>query len=245
MDDRPDMSDVSDNRSAGPAVLVAHPANHAVALAVAERLRARGVAVVSAANVYEAAVELARRPERFAAVVLAADFFNREELRFFSMAGRRWPAVRSAAVARPAFAYKASMADLAGADAVCADPARAGHLVAALGIAPETVAEPAAPTPRETVSPEPSPRLESLVAPLVPASTEPAPDALPQRVDESEAGDAGAPPKAGPSAPERKPPAPPRRATTAPLDILTQEEIAALMADMDDEDLPPDGDDDE
>jgi len=244
MDDRPDMSAVSRNGSPEPAVLIAHPANHAVALAVTERLRASGVAVVPVANVYEAAVELARQGERFAAVVLAVDFFNREELRFFSMAARRWPAVRTAAVTRPAFAYKASMADLAGAAAVCADPARAGDLASALGIAPQAGAGPAARTPRETAWPEPSPKVESLVTPRVTVPDEPAPGVQPPEADTSQAQDAGAQPEPGQPARERKPPAPPQRAATT-LDILTQEEIEALMAEMDDEDLPPDGDDDE
>jgi hypothetical protein len=113
----------------GPAILFVYPDNHAVGEAAAEGLRAAGRETVRAESVYAAVVALAAEPGHFAAAILAIDFFNREELRFFPMAKRRWPALTTVALTEPAFAYKAAIADLAGADFILCDAARAGELV--------------------------------------------------------------------------------------------------------------------
>ncbi len=112
----------------GPAILIVYPDHHAVGEAAAEGLRAAGCETVRAESVYAAVVALAAGPGRFAAAILAIDFFNREELRFFPMAKRRWPELVTAALTEPAFAYKAAIADLAGADFVCCEAGRAGEL---------------------------------------------------------------------------------------------------------------------
>jgi len=269
--------------------IVAHPPEHAIALAVTAALRAANWAVVELPSVYELAVALAREPQAFAAALVAVDFCNREELRFFTMAKRRWPALRTAALAQPAFAFKADMADLAGADAMCTDPAQAETLVARINPTarpppgpsvhrqaafkeeprgPRTVESmpPAPPTPtreslrvlpdeiqpadRELPEVEPAAavcaeaRRETADVPEVPPAAQavgleelpwpPAPARKPPSVMATDG--IGAAPQAQAAKPE---PAPPRRPATppapAPQDILTEEEIAALMKDFDDE----------
>lgn len=133
MDDRPDIPDAARTDDA-PQALVVHPAGHAVALAVIDRLNTAGCTVIALPTIYDAMIRLAREPQRFVAAVLAVDFFNRDELRFFPMAARRWPTLTVAAVAQPAFAYKTALADLLGARAVCAEALAVEDFVRRLGL---------------------------------------------------------------------------------------------------------------
>jgi hypothetical protein len=238
MDRRRDISEKPRTRLLAPVVLVIHPEGHAVAEAVVDWFRRVGCRAARTESVYEAVVEVARDPGRFSAAVLAVDFFNGEELRFFAVARRRWPTLRTAAVAQPAFAYKALAAELAGADGACTDPACAGKLAVRMGFgrdenhvsaeqctraddATETIEEPPQPTSafeEEDVIRPPVVR-EITVRPAEPLSAE-----------------AESPPRAAP--PRRKPPANDRQ-PSAPHEILTQEEIAALMEGMEDEEDEP------
>lgn len=207
MDDRSDRNHNVPPPSPGdpPAVtvLAVCPDKHPVAGPVAESLREAGCRVIESADVYQAVVAVAREPTHYAAVALAVDYFNREELRFFPMAKRRWPDLKTIALARPAFAYKAAVAELAGADLVCTDAARADDLLALLGAG---VTGPQESRAREITADDPAVR----------TVIEPQPPTV-QRI------------------PATEPVAPPR----APQEILTEEEIAALMADMDTDDGEP------
>jgi hypothetical protein len=231
MDDRTDTSGPSgpsERPGLGPTVLITYPPEHTTALAVVERLTSLGCTVLTAASIYEAVMAIAREPARFAAAILAVDYANREELRFFPLAKRRWPALKTIALSQEGFAYKAAVADLAGADLVCTDPARADAVIALLGLEKPSQGraiqeeEPAAPQPAgmdfsNDKSQEEPPSW------VRPRAAEPPPEAPPV---------------------ERKPPASPvaKPPTVKPpfsaRDVLTEEEIKALMQDMDDEDLP-------
>lgn len=242
MDDRRDISAADSARSPAPEVLVVCPPSHPVAEAVIEQFRDAGCAVHRPASVYEATVDVARDPERFAAVVMAVDFFNREELRFFRLALHRWPGLQTAALAQPNFAHKAAIAELAGADFVCTDPAQAGQLAARLGLTRQALAtaaddsmdrnEAAPTTERASVSHLPIARQS--------ASTQPPRTEETDEETETQA----VPPPAVPATPatpiarRRKAPAPPPRTPASAKDVLTEEEISALMADMDDEPDP-------
>ncbi|NIA21185.1 MAG: hypothetical protein GWP05_04250 [Anaerolineaceae bacterium] len=174
------------------AVLAVGPADHPVAHAVVNALGRAGCEVTESADLYQAVVMIARDPARFAAVTLPVDYFNRQELRLFPMAARRWPALKTIALARPAFAYKAAVADLAGAHLVCTDADRAHEVLALLGVRPEAPA-----TAKPLAQPPPPPTVQRR--------------------------------------PIAKPVAPPG----PPLEVLTEEEITALMADMDESDEQP------
>ena len=243
----------------GPPSLTANlafPPQHPTALALVDQLREAGWETLQHANVYELVIALARAPDRFAAAVLAVDFCNREELRFFTLARRRWPALRTAAVTRPAFAFKAAMADLAGADFVCTDPARATAVLAWLEgrtpppamerppraeqlpperaeLAPSTTEVAAIPEeePEETPSADEQSALLAAEeteqpSPRKPPGRRPAPP--PQPVDSDvPAGDA--------TDARQQPPPAPRREPFSARDILTEEEIAALLQDLDED----------
>ncbi|MBN2582122.1 MAG: hypothetical protein JXL80_03575 [Planctomycetes bacterium] len=234
---------------------------HPVCDPLAVKLGDLGCAVTRTEDVYHAVVTLARDHARFAVAIVAVDFLNRDELRLFPMAKRRWPALRLVAVSRPAFAYKASIAELAGADLVITDIEAVAPLVETLGLSTSRAREL---PPRETEAPSP-PREAARPAPA-PAVSMPPRDA-PQSLTLPTAGrspttvaappGASSPPVASPRPPAEAPAphetdeeddgmeiAPPRRKPPRPpqvvlpdtsQEILTEEEISALMADMDDD----------
>jgi hypothetical protein len=302
MDDRPDISAAFHAETARH-VLVAHPAGHAIALAVIDRLNTAGCHVAAVPSVYEAVILLAREPERFTVAVLAVDFLNRDELRFFALAERHWPALTVAAVAQPAFAYKTAIADLLGARAVCSATDAVEDLVRRLDLAApivtQTITIPlgnrrsasppgslliVAPTSAEVAL---EPRGTGTSLPLTglpqgkPPTESPAPpppsgvDGLRSRPGESR-GEANvvsdlprpSPPPAVAPLPEgegvdrrphqtppsdtverepiiipaRRPPASQNRAAEAARDVLTEEELSALLADMDDDEAEDDRD---
>jgi hypothetical protein len=216
-------------------VLVVHPRGHGVALTLIDRLKTFGIAVRALANVYDAVVNLARDPQSYAAAVMAVDFFNRDELKFFSIAARRWPDLPTAAIARPAFAFKADMADLAGARAVCTDEKEIDRLFARIGlragVAPDGMANASAAEVAEAgVEVVPSsrpPEARPVVATSLPLTELPAQPEI-------------APADNAPAAPDRRPPALNRELPTSPHDILTEAEITALLENLDEEDEPDD-----
>jgi len=209
-------------------VLAICPDKHPVAGPVAQSLRQAGCRVAESPNIYQAVVAVARDPTQYAAVALPVDYFNREELRFFPMAARRWPGLKTIALAQPAFAYKAAVAELAGAHLVCTDPHRADEVLALLGLGATGPQESAA---RETPT----------AAPQVPVVTLPEPPA-PQQTEEQPVKPTGRPQPPQPPTVRRMPVPKPVAPPGAPLDVLTEEEIAALMADFDDQEpLPRNG----
>jgi CheY-like chemotaxis protein len=244
----------------GPAMLLVYADNHAVAEAVAEGLRAAGCETVRAESVYAAVVALAAEPARFAAALLAIDFFNREELRFFPMVKRRWPDLPTVALAAPAFAYKAAIADLAGADFVCTEAARAGELIERLvttiqGLAPRT--ETATPSPYPLPSRE---RGEEETTKATETAFPSSAGGFNGNGRNSNTGDPWVAPtkekdevggerkRRGPRQAEGTEAAvvrlplselPQNPAAPPPMqDILTEEELAALMENMEEDDLP-------
>jgi len=252
--------------SAGPAVLVVCPPPHPVCDPLADKLGKLGCSMARVNDVYAATVLLACGDGRFAAVVVAVDFLNRDEFRLLPMAKRRWPHVPLVAVSRPAFAYKAAVADLAGADLVMTDAdaddlllerlglgsGKARRLDAADELAPPAATSPAMP-PKATaaslpaavphaVSPvaeSPAPSVPHDAAPVQPTAPAARPAAAPGRLDSElpPVPPRRKPPVPAPALPE-SPPQAMRSATTH--DILTEEEIAALMDDLDDlNDEPP------
>lgn len=254
MDDRPDNPEAIRDGGISPTVLVVQPCEHAVAAAVTDELRRLGWPVSSAANMYDATADIARDPARFAAAIVAVDYLNHNELRFFPMAVHRWPALRTAAVSRPGFAHKAAIAELAGADAMCTDVTDAAGMVARLDLPPSAElgidAEPVVEMPRTAAVvrtlPDRQPKETGL--PVTAAHQAEPPTALSaDRAGSREAGvseDATAqrnePGKAMTRpAPPRKPPTGPAATPVRPNDILTAEEITALMAEFDDEDSSP------
>ena len=233
MDDRPHIADSAGDPPRAPVVIVVHPPGHRIALAVVDRLKETGCRVHPADSVYQAVVDIARGPQQFAAAVLAVDFFNREELRFFPMAGRRWPSLWTAAVARPGFAYKAAIAELAGADAICTDAGRAGEMVARLDLSPGT---PEADPQRKNAPARPAPPpLPSAPQSAAPETIARGPAPPPPAARSQSPGAAGQDRRPAQKAPSRRPPKPP----VAPHDILTEEEIRALMAEIDDDEPSP------
>jgi len=283
-------------------VLVAHPAGHAVALAVIDRLNTSGCHVTVVPSVYEATILLAREPERFLAAVLAVDFLNRDELRFFALAERRWPALAVAAVSQPAFAYKTAIADLLGARAVCSAtdavedfvrrldlaapmvtqtitiPLGRGHAASPPGsllIVAPTAAEvaleprgtdtalpvtglPTSKPPTESRHPPQTPgevslrnrtdkgREEASVLPDLPQPSPPVAVPLQEGKEldrhSREASAFNAIEHEPIVIPARRPPAAQNRAAETARDVLTEEELSALMADMDDEEAEDDRD---
>ena len=285
------MEDQSDNRDdarndAARDVLVVHPTGHAVALAVVDRLKEAGCTVTPLPSIYDAVIRLAREPGHFAAVVLAVDFCNRDELQFFPMAARRWPGLPVAAVAQPAFAYKTAMADLLGARSVCSDPGQAEEFVRRLNLGAERITQTVTVTVTATgeavVTPEPAaaatvapeanevilePRKTGTSLPITSLPTKPveraAPAATPPAAptlriaasgedefpEEHRQAGLARPPRqphvvvggiraaeAEPVVPSRRPPVMQSRAArTDSRDVLTQEELSALMADLGDD----------
>jgi hypothetical protein len=213
--------------------LIVCPAGHPTGQAVARALADADCTVETVPTVYDAAIRLGRDSLHYAAAIVAVDFLMGDELRFFPMAARRWPHVETAAVSRPAFAHKLEIAQLAGAGAVCAEPSRAQDLVAWFLEA----MEPAAPT-----------RVDELSAGIAPpqAAPQPAGRAPAAAPPEAPAADApAAPPEAAAPTPARRPPSQPHPEShlheEGARGILTEEEITALMADLD----ADAGDDDE
>jgi hypothetical protein len=264
------MDDHERSRS-GPAILIVYPDHHAVGEAAAEGLRAAGRETVRAESVYAAVVALAAEPGRFAAAILAIDFFNREELRFFPMAKRRWPELVTAALTEPAFAYKAAIADLAGADFILCDAARAGELVERLTevFSPQSsVFSNSKTTEKKTATPSPYPlpsrergeeeetaKEEKETASSSSAGgfksknqnrndragTSPAPTKEAEIGERKRRGPHQQSEPAAEAAVVRRPlgelPQKPARPLTT-QEILTEEELAALMENMEEDDLP-------
>jgi hypothetical protein len=228
-------------------MLLVYTENQAVAAAVAQGLRAAGCETVRAESVYAAVVALAVEPARFAAALLALDFFNREELRFFPMAKRRWPDLLTVALTEPAFAYKAAIADLAGADFLCTDSAGAGEIVARLtadfrkqsserqssDLSPQTSGT----TKEEATAVSPSSAGGFDDNGRAPTRVAPADDEL--IIERKRRGPRQAQVTEPPVV--RVPLADlPQKSAALPArqDILTEEELAALMENMEEDDLP-------
>lgn len=248
--------------NAGRLVLVVHPRGHPVALPLIDHLKTFGIAVRAVPNVYDAVVGLARESRTYAAVVMAVDFFNRDELKFFSVAARRWPDLPTAAVARPAFAFKADMADLAGARAVCADAKEIDRLLVQIGLptgmAPDPMATASAAEGAEAGdkgapalrSPDRQPGATTGLPltdwPVRPEADPPAPpvppipDTAPHAETTDRSSAASDDSDSASAAPDRRPPALTRELPTSPHDILTEAEITALLENLDEEDEPDD-----
>ena len=107
-----------------PTTLSALLLRHADSLLADELERglwAAGVRVTAVPSVYDAVVEGERAGAAFDYLILGVDRFGKDEFALVPFARREWPHTAIAAYHSPGFRYKASLAELMGADHILAD----------------------------------------------------------------------------------------------------------------------------
>jgi len=154
---------------------------------LAQGLLAAGMHVVTVATPYDIVVEAERSTVSPRCVLLAVDYFGREEFRLLPLLKREWPDTQVATYHSSGFEHKGRLAELMGADFVLGEPEDVAALL-------ETLArKPATSTVRPAVAWRPSPlerppsvrRVAPPPAPVPVAPPEPAvePEAAPSEAE--------------------------------------------------------------